>query len=100
MVLPVLGIILACISLPLVIYAGQRTIGRSIPRPQIFRSVSAPAGKIAEGRPVTPPRRKSESEVDGGVTRVDTNASEASWLSTSTAETYVRGMGLEKVGLD
>ncbi|KAI5839619.1 hypothetical protein DFP73DRAFT_210669 [Morchella snyderi] len=107
MVFPILGIIIACLSLPLVVYAGERTIRRTITRPQLFRSVSAPqkpserlVGKMAEGRPATPRRKTTSSLGEEGPVRADTNASEASWLSTSTAETYVRGMSLEKVGLD
>lgn len=102
MVFPILGIILACLSLPFFVYAGERTIGRRIPRPRLFRSFSAPPRPsphvitASEERPSTP-RRQTTTD---GPQRVDTNASECSWMSTSTGETYVRGMGLEKVGLD
>lgn len=102
MVLTILGIILACLSIPFLVYAGERTIGRQIPRPQLFRSVSAPPRPspraVDAKRPETTRRQTTPGE--SGPQRVDTNASERSWMSTSTAETYVRGMPLEKIGLD
>ena len=89
----VLGIILACLSLPLVIYAGERTTGRRIPRPQIFRSLSAPdpfTKQERESSPAPPARRQTMDSPR----RADTTRSDTSWRTTSTGETYVREVSL------
>lgn len=99
MPLPIIGIIIACISIPFLVYAGERTTGRRIPRPNLFRSLSAPtpllAGEIEsktsdEGKKeqvrANASRRRRTTE-GTGVMRVATNAS---W---SSDESYVRDVG-------
>lgn len=92
--IPVLGIILACLSLPLLVYAGERTTGRRIPRPRFIRSLSAPTPYTKQERessPAPPARRKTMDSPK----RADTTRSDTSWKTTSTGETYVRGVSLE-----
>ncbi|RPB03515.1 hypothetical protein L873DRAFT_1669385 [Choiromyces venosus 120613-1] len=90
----ILGIILACLSLPLVIYAGERTTGRRIPRPQLFRSFSAPDPYTKQERESSPAPLARRQTMDPPK-RVDTTRSDTSWKTTSTGETYVRGVSLE-----
>ncbi|PWW78554.1 hypothetical protein C7212DRAFT_350665 [Tuber magnatum] len=88
-----LGIILACLSLPFIVYAGERTTGRRIPRPRIFRSLSAPTPYTKQERESSPPPPARRQTMDSPK-RVDTTRSDASWQTTSTRETYVRGVPL------
>ncbi|KAG0134387.1 hypothetical protein HOY82DRAFT_481437 [Tuber indicum] len=90
----ILGIILACLSLPLVVYAGERTTGRRIPRPRIFRSLSAPGPYTKEERESSPAPQARRRTMDPPE-RADTTRSDSSWRTTSTGETYVRGVPLE-----
>jgi hypothetical protein len=109
MFITITGLILAVLSLPFIVYAGDRTI-RRIPRPEFVRSLSeSMVGRLrrrsstnsdatirsAPTTPVTPTptlrRAMTDSERVG---RVDTG------FSVSSGETYFRGVTLEKMGLD
>ena len=113
------GVILAMLSIPFIVYAGERTIHRPRPKPQFVRSL----GETMPGR-LAPAKRRSASDCGENTTRPDDDASQmgsqedegpsirrtdtglsgltrvSTGFSVSSEETYVRGMTLEKIGLD
>lgn len=115
MMLALTGVILAMLSIPFIVFAGERTIHRTLPKPQFVRSLS---GRLA------PAKRRSASDCGENTTRSDDDASQMesqadegpsihrtdtelsgltrvnTGFSVSSEETYVRGMTLEKMGLD
>jgi hypothetical protein len=108
--MPVVGIILAVLSLPFVVYAGERTFNQRIPRPAFVRSWSeSVTGKrkrieklpvVTEGEVASDEERPkqershSDSEISPVGERVQTG------FSVATQETYIRGMPLSKLGVD
>jgi len=114
MFVAVAGVILALLSLPFMVYAGDRTI-RRIPRPEFVRSLSerlrnkrredaevdgtsnlqsAPTSPSLPSATVRPTLRRAMTSNDG-IGRVDTG------FSVASNDTYIRGpMTLEKTGLD
>lgn len=107
--LPVVSIIIAVLSLPFVVYAGERTFNKRLPRPAFVRRFSesvvgkkksdlAPipeGGVIAveEERPKQE-RSHSDSEISPVGQRAETG------FSVASNETYIRGMPLSKLGVD
>lgn len=124
MMLMLTGLILAVLSIPFIVYAGERTIQRTLPKPRFVRNLS----ETVSGRLAPTKRRSSDpgatttrddddvqmasqsgSQREGerpGIRRTDTGPSDpdlarvSTGFSVSSGETYVRGMTLEKIGLD
>jgi hypothetical protein len=112
MIIEITGLILAVLSLPFIVYAGDRTV-RRIPRPEFVRSLSeSMAGRL--GR-----RRRDSTDSDATIRsapntpvtpsthtlrRSQTNADRIGWVDTgfsiSSGESYFRGVTLEKMGVD
>ncbi|KAF8536682.1 hypothetical protein BDD12DRAFT_277657 [Trichophaea hybrida] len=106
------GVILAVLSLPFIVIAGDRNAMRRLPKPAFIRSLSeSTVGRLREksesegssGRAVTSPRPNelrrvaTDSTVRGDMDRI---GRVETGFSVSSGETYVRGMTLEKIGLD
>jgi len=114
MLFTITGVILAVLSLPFMVYGGDRTI-RRLPRPGFVRSLSnrlrnkykedaeldraagaqsAPASPSHTSTAIRPGLRRAMTS-QGGISRIDTG------LSVASNDTYIRGpMTLEKTGLD
>ncbi|KAA8912411.1 hypothetical protein FN846DRAFT_903554 [Sphaerosporella brunnea] len=108
MIVTITGLILAVLSLPFIVYAGDRTVGR-LPRPGFVRSLSeSMVGRLkrrdsdldettrsVRNTSATPTPTLERTQTDAGrVGRVDTG------FSISSQETYFRGVTLEKMGVD
>jgi len=114
MFVTIAGVILAVLSLPFMVYGGDRTI-RRLPRPEFVRSLSdrlrnkykedaeldraagaqsAPASPSHASTAIRPGLRRAMTSQDG-ISRIDTG------FSMASNDTYIRGpMTLEKTGLD
>jgi hypothetical protein len=119
----VIALILACLSLPLMVYAGGMGVANKLPRPRFLRAVTdslVSTKKIPqkpneieepedEPPPHPPQRAMTVSDIDAQTLRTrtdtgfstDTGYSERSWMTISSGETYIRGRtGLAYTGLD
>jgi hypothetical protein len=112
MIITITGLILAVLSIPFIVYAGDRT-ARRIPRPEFVRSLSeSMVGRLR--------RRSSGESLDSDATlintpntpftpppplrRFPTNIDRLGLADTpfsvSSGESYFRGVTLEKMGVD
>jgi hypothetical protein len=114
MIITITSIILAVLSLPFIVYAGERTV-RGLPRPTFVRSFSDSTIKKPKKPILADSDEEAEEGSDGTPEMLSTLTSPAlrrmatdgdyfgradTGFSVSSGETYIRGMPLERVGLD
>jgi hypothetical protein len=105
------GVILAVLSLPFIVIAGERATNRRLPQPAFVRSLSDSMARrrrkktenegSTKGNTTAPrPSELRRAATDSTIRNMDQIGRVETGFSASSGETYVRGMSLEKIGLD